>query len=51
MAMRAAARRVDGAIVATAGALTHYNAPYADLYMEVEPHARRRGFGAPPCRA
>jgi GNAT superfamily N-acetyltransferase len=36
----------EGAIVATAGALTHYNPPYADLYMEVEPHARRRGFGA-----
>ena len=36
----------DGAVVATAGALTHYNAPYADLYMEVRPDARRRGFGA-----
>ncbi len=35
-----------GAVVATAGALTHYNAPYADLYMEVRPDARRRGFGA-----
>jgi GNAT superfamily N-acetyltransferase len=36
----------DGVIVATGGALTHYNPPYADLYMEVRPDARRRGFGA-----
>lgn len=36
----------DGAVVATGGALTHYNPPYADLYMEVRPDARRRGFGA-----
>jgi GNAT superfamily N-acetyltransferase len=35
-----------GEIVATGGALTHYNPPYADLYMEVRPDARRRGFGA-----
>jgi GNAT superfamily N-acetyltransferase len=35
-----------GEVVATGGALTHYNAPYADLYMEVRPDARRRGFGA-----
>jgi GNAT superfamily N-acetyltransferase len=35
-----------GDIVATGGALTHYNPPYADLYMEVRPDARRRGFGA-----
>ena len=35
-----------GAIVATGGALTHYNPPYADLYMEVRPDARRRGFGS-----
>jgi GNAT superfamily N-acetyltransferase len=35
----------EGAIVATGGALTHYNPPYADLYMEVRPDARRRGFG------
>lgn len=36
----------DGAIIATGGWLTHYNPPYADLFMEVaEPH-RRRGFGA-----
>jgi GNAT superfamily N-acetyltransferase len=36
----------DGAIVATGGALTHYNPPYADLHMEVRPDVRRRGFGA-----
>jgi GNAT superfamily N-acetyltransferase len=36
----------DGVIVATGGALYHYNPPYADIYMEVaEPH-RRRGFGS-----
>ena len=35
-----------GDVVATAGALTHYNPPYADLYMEVRPDMRRRGFGA-----
>lgn len=35
-----------GEVVATGGALTHYNPPYADLYMEVRPDARRRGFGA-----
>ena len=33
-------------MVATGGALTHYNPPYADLYMEVRPDVRRRGFGA-----
>ncbi|OEO30285.1 hypothetical protein VW23_022085 [Devosia insulae DS-56] len=32
-------------IVATGGWLTHYNPPYADLYMEVAPHARREGAG------
>jgi GNAT superfamily N-acetyltransferase len=37
---------LDGAVVATGGALTHYNPPYADLYMEVRPDVRRRGFGA-----
>jgi len=34
-----------GGIVATGGWLTHYNPPYADLYMEVAPHARRQGAG------
>jgi len=37
---------VEGAIVATGGFLTHYNPPYADLYMEVEASRRRRGFGS-----
>jgi GNAT superfamily N-acetyltransferase len=36
----------EGEIVATGGALTHYNPPYADLFMEVRPDARRCGFGA-----
>jgi len=36
----------DGAIVATGGLLFHYNPPFADLYMEVEPSFRRRGYGA-----
>lgn len=37
---------VDGEIVATAGFLLHYNVPFADLYMEVRPDRRRRGYGA-----
>jgi len=36
----------EGKIVATGGFLTHYNPPYADLYMEVEPTQRRKGFGS-----
>ena len=36
----------DDEIVATAGFLLHYNEPFADLYMEVRPDCRRRGFGA-----
>ena len=36
----------DGEIVASGGFLTHYNAPFADLYMEVREDRRRRGFGA-----
>jgi GNAT superfamily N-acetyltransferase len=35
-----------GEIVGTGGFLTHYNPPYADLYMEVEESKRRRGFGS-----
>jgi len=36
---------VNGEVVATAGFLSHYNPPYADIFMEVaEPH-RRRGYG------
>jgi GNAT superfamily N-acetyltransferase len=37
---------VDGEIVGTAGHLTHYNPPFADIYMEVAPTQRRKGYGA-----
>lgn len=33
-------------IVATGGFLLHYNMPFADVYMEVSPSCRRRGFGS-----
>lgn len=33
-------------IVATGGFLMHYNAPFADLYMEVKENCRKKGFGA-----
>jgi GNAT superfamily N-acetyltransferase len=36
----------DGVIVATGGALYHYNPPYADIYMEVDEPHRRQGFGS-----
>ena len=36
----------DGRVVATGGFFTHYNAPYVDLYMEVDPAWRRRGLGS-----
>ena len=36
----------EGKVVATGGYFTHYNPPYADLYMEVEPRFRRRGLGS-----
>jgi len=36
----------NGAIVATGGFLTHYNPPYADLYMEVIESHRLQGFGS-----
>jgi GNAT superfamily N-acetyltransferase len=36
----------DGTIVATGGIATHYNPPYGDLYMEVDPLFRRRGYGS-----
>jgi len=36
----------EGSIVATGGFLTHYNPPFADLYMEVKADCRRQGFGA-----
>jgi GNAT superfamily N-acetyltransferase len=35
-----------GAIVATGGLLYHYNPRYGDIYMEVAPDFRRRGFGS-----
>lgn len=35
----------DSRVVATGGFLTHYNPPYADIFMEVEPSLRRRGIG------
>lgn len=37
---------LDGRVVATGGWFTHYNPPYADLYMEVEETQRRRGFAS-----
>lgn len=37
---------IEGEIAATAGFMLHYNEPFADLYMEVRPDRRRRGFGA-----
>src|SRR5262249_45494005 len=33
-------------VVATGGALFHYNPPYGDLYMEVDEPHRRRGYGS-----
>ena len=36
----------DRQVVATGGYLCHYNPPFADLFMEVRPDMRRRGFGA-----
>jgi GNAT superfamily N-acetyltransferase len=35
-----------GEIVATGGFLTHYNPPFADLYMEVRPDCRGRGYAS-----
>jgi GNAT superfamily N-acetyltransferase len=35
-----------GEIVATGGFLRHYNMPFADLYMEVRPDSRNKGYGA-----
>ena len=37
---------VEGQVVATGGALHHYNPPYADIYMEVAEAHRRRGYGS-----
>jgi GNAT superfamily N-acetyltransferase len=36
----------EGVVVATGGALFHYNPPYGDIYMEVNEPYRRRGFGS-----
>lgn len=35
-----------GQVIGAGGWLTHYNPPYADLYMEVVGSARRRGIGS-----
>lgn len=36
----------EGQIVAEGGYMTHYNKPYADLFMEVDPKERRKGYGS-----
>jgi len=36
----------NGSIVATGGYFTHYNPPYADVYMEVSIDERRHGYGS-----
>jgi len=35
-----------GEILATGGFALHYNPPFADLYMEVRPDSRQRGYGS-----
>lgn len=40
------ALELNGDVVATGGALFHYNPPYADLYMEVDEMHRRHGYGS-----
>lgn len=37
---------LGGGVAAAGGVLTHYNPPYGDIYMEVEPSERRRGLGS-----
>jgi hypothetical protein len=37
---------VDGKIAASGGFLTHYNLPFADIYMEVTDGFKRRGLGS-----
>ena len=37
---------MNNEIVATGGFLTHYNKPFADLYMEVKKDQRRKGMGS-----
>jgi GNAT superfamily N-acetyltransferase len=36
----------NGEIVAAGGYLTHYNPPYADIFMEVAEGSRQRGYGS-----
>jgi GNAT superfamily N-acetyltransferase len=36
----------EGEIIATGGAFTHYNDPFADIFMEVAPAHRRKGAGS-----
>jgi GNAT superfamily N-acetyltransferase len=36
----------DEGVVATGGALYHYNPPYGDIYMEVDERFRQRGYGS-----
>ena len=36
----------EGVLAGTGGLLFHYNPPYGDIYMEVAPGCRRRGFGS-----
>jgi GNAT superfamily N-acetyltransferase len=37
---------VEGKIVGTGGFMTHYNPPFADIYMEVTEGFRRKGLGS-----
>jgi len=37
---------LGGEIIATGAFATHYNPPFVDLYMEVRPDQRRRGYGS-----
>lgn len=37
---------MDGSVVANGGYLSHYNPPFVDLYMEVLPAERRKGYGS-----
>jgi GNAT superfamily N-acetyltransferase len=37
---------VGGTVVATGGAYDHYNPPYSDIFMEVAPAHRGRGYGS-----
>jgi len=36
----------NGEIIASGGFLLHYNKPFADLYMEVQPDHRKKGYGS-----